>query len=155
MKNDYLEKIERVVSEYESGIEKQLNEQYVKEEKWFDRIADEITYFGGSWKFIVLFGAFLLLWIFLNTSNIFPHFDPAPYILLNLVLSFIAAFQAPIIMMSQNRQAARDKHESIIDYAINYKSEKEVANMQSHIHRIEKNLEEIKQMLAEKENRNN
>lgn len=69
--------------------------------------------------------------------------------MLNLCLSFIAAFQAPIIMMSQNRQAARDKHESIIDFAINYKAEQEIDDMQKHIHRIEDELMEIKLLLIE------
>ena len=67
---------------------------------------------------------------------------------MNLCLSFIAAFQAPIIMMSQNRQAARDKHESIIDFAINYKAEQEIDDMQGHLHRIEGELTQIKQLLA-------
>lgn len=62
-------------------------------------------------------------------------------------MSFIAAFQAPVIMMSQNRQAARDKHESIIDFAINYKAEQEIDDMQSHLHRIEGELIEIKKLL--------
>jgi uncharacterized membrane protein len=72
-----------------------------------------------------------------------------PFILLNLCLSFIAAFQAPVIMMSQNRQAERDKHEAVIDFAINYKAEQEVDDMQHHLHQIEKDIAEIKKTLEE------
>ena len=75
------------------------------------------------------------------------HFDKPPFILLNLILSFIAAFQAPVIIMSQNRQASRDKHESIIDFAINYKAEQEIDDMQSHLHRMEAEIMTIKQLL--------
>jgi uncharacterized membrane protein len=73
--------------------------------------------------------------------------DQKPFLLLNLILSFIATFQAPMIMMSQNRQAARDKHESIVDFALNYKAEKELDKRQKHLHRVEAELSEIKQML--------
>ncbi len=70
-----------------------------------DRIADDVAEFAGSWKFIIIFGSILAAWIIFNSLEIFQpyHFDPQPFILLNLVLSFIAAFQAPFIMMSQNR----------------------------------------------------
>jgi uncharacterized membrane protein len=82
-----------------------------------------------------------------NSLGFTKHFDKPPFILLNLILSFIAAFQAPVIMMSQNRQAARDKHESIIDFAINYKAEQEIDDMQSHLHRMEAEIMSIKQLL--------
>jgi uncharacterized membrane protein len=118
--------------------------------KWSDRLADNIASFGGSWKFISIFAVFLFVWLLWNTLPfINSHFDPHPFILLNLCLSFVAAFQAPIIMMSQNRQAARDKHESVIDFAINYKAEQEIDDMQSHLHRIEGELKELKQLLSE------
>lgn len=67
-----------------------------------ERVSDEVTYFGGSWKFIFIFSAFLFFWILLNSLKYF-NFDNYPFILLNLILSFVAAFQAPFIMMSQNR----------------------------------------------------
>jgi uncharacterized membrane protein len=89
----------------------------------------------------------LAIWIIWNTLQFTYHFDSPPFILLNLILSFIAAFQAPIIMMSQNRQASRDKNESVIDFAINYKAEQEIDDMQSHLHRIEKELSEVKALL--------
>jgi uncharacterized membrane protein len=111
-------------------------------------LADKIAAFGGSWKFIIVFSIFLFSWIVLNTVSLITHFDPPPFILLNLILSFIAAFQAPVIMMSQNRQAARDKHESVIDFAINYKAEMEIDDMQSHLHRIEAQIAELKELLG-------
>ena len=75
------------------------------------------------------------------------HFDVAPFILLNLILSFTAAFQAPFIIMSQNRQAIRDKHEAIIDFSINYKAELEIDDLQKHLHRLELQVSDINQML--------
>ncbi len=92
-----------------------------------DRLADAIARVGGSWTFIVSFLAFLLLW---TASNAFVlsarAFDPYPFIFLNLVLSMIAALQAPIIMMSQNRQTQRDRIEAGHDYAVNLKAEIEI-----------------------------
>jgi uncharacterized membrane protein len=143
-----LNRIDRLVDNYEKSIMAHLDNEYISQTRWSDRLADRIASFGGSWIFITLFMVFLLGWMVLNTLSIIPaHFDPYPFILLNLCLSFIAAFQAPIIMMSQNRQAARDKHESVIDFAINYKAEQEIDDMQDHLHRIEEDLSEIKEML--------
>lgn len=97
-----------------------INDDYLKTTTVSDRLADRIAAFGGSWKFIILFGIFLFAWIVWNTLQLTRHFDAPPFILLNLLLSFLAAFQAPLILMSQNRQASRDKHEAIIDFAINF-----------------------------------
>ncbi|UUZ86320.1 DUF1003 domain-containing protein [Paenibacillus sp. P26] len=145
-------RIDRLVDHYEKSILAHLDEEYVRKTSWADRLADRIASFGGSWRFIVYFAVFLALWIAWNCLPFTYHFDSPPFILLNLCLSFIAAFQAPVIMMSQNRQATRDKHESIIDFAINYKSEQEIDDMQSHLHRIEGELLEIKEpLLALKE----
>ncbi|WP_425805020.1 DUF1003 domain-containing protein [Desulfitobacterium sp. Sab5] len=137
----------RIIDEYESSITKHLNEEYIRNTKWADRLADKIAAFGGSWRFIMIFGLFLTAWITWNTVSGTLHFDPKPFILLNLVLSFIAAFQAPIIMMSQNRQEARDKHESLIDFAINYKAEIEINDIQGHLHRMENDITELKKLL--------
>lgn len=90
-------------------------------------IADKVAYFGGSWKFILIFAGFLVLWIAINIfwfSN--RGFDPYPFILLNLILSCIAALQAPVIMMSQNRQEEKDRERAKKDYLINLKSELEI-----------------------------
>jgi uncharacterized membrane protein len=141
-------RIDRLVDSYEKSILSHLDEAYQRKTSWPDRLADRIAAFGGSWRFIVYFAIFLAVWILWNTLPFTRvHFDGPPFILLNLCLSFIAAFQAPVIMMSQNRQASRDKHESIIDFAINYKAEQEIDDMQSHLHRIEGELMEIKKLI--------
>jgi uncharacterized membrane protein len=93
------------------------------------RLADCVAAFGGSWTFILLFGAILLAWVVLNSWVLARRgevFDPYPYILLNLVLSMLAALQAPIIMMSQNRQAAKDRLDATHDYEVNLKAELEI-----------------------------
>lgn len=150
LNSEKLRRIDRLVDNYESSIMARLDNEYVSNTKWSDRLADKIASFGGSWKFIIIFSVFLAVWIISNTLPfINPHFDPHPFILLNLCLSFIAAFQAPVIMMSQNRQASRDKHESLIDFAINYKSEQEVNDMQRHLHKLDADMREIKALLLE------
>jgi uncharacterized membrane protein len=98
------------------------------------RIADKVASFGGSWKFIISFGVFILLWIGTNMiwlSN--KSFDPYPFILLNLILSCLAALQAPVIMMSQNRQEEKDRQRAKNDYMINLKSELEIRTLQEKI----------------------
>ncbi|SFU93017.1 Uncharacterized membrane protein [Alicyclobacillus macrosporangiidus] len=150
---DDAKRIDRLVDLYERRIMAHLDEEYHRKTRWADRLADRIARFGGSWTFIVCFAAFLALWMSWNTVRFLPHFDEPPFILLNLILSFIAAFQAPVIMMSQNRQAARDKHESVIDFAINYKAEQEIDDMQSHLHRIEGRLFELELLLRVIKNR--
>lgn len=93
------------------------------------RLADRIALFGGSWTFILLFLGFLVAWAVLNTEILGPRnaaFDPYPYIFLNLFLSMLAALQAPVIMMSQNRQAQRDRIEAANDYRVNLKAELEI-----------------------------
>lgn len=146
---DDAKRIDRLVDNYESKILSHLDEEYLRKTTWSDRIADRIASFGGSWKFITYFAVFLETWIVWNLLPFAYHFDSPPFILLNLCLSFIAAFQAPVIMMSQNRQAAREKHESIIDFAINYKSEQEIDDMQSQLHRIEDELLELKRIILD------
>jgi uncharacterized membrane protein len=95
-----------------------------------DSISDKVASFGGSWKFIIVFSAILLAWILVNTLTLFTnHFDPYPFILMNLVLSAIAALQAPIIMMSQNRKEEKDRKRNENDYLINLKAELEVRSL--------------------------
>jgi uncharacterized membrane protein len=98
------------------------------------RIADKVASFGGSWTFIISFGVFIFIWI---TVNVFwfvnKGFDPFPFILLNLILSCIAAIQAPVIMMSQNRQEEKDRDRSKKDYMINLKSEIEIRTLHEKI----------------------
>jgi uncharacterized membrane protein len=139
----YAERIQRFVDDFQSDIHEHLNEDYAKSTKWSDKLADNVAEFVGSWKFINVFIAILSGWVILNTLSFTKviHFDEPPFILLNLLLSFLAGFQAPIIMMSQNRQSTRDKQEAIIDFAINYKAEQEIDDMQGHLHRLEADFE--------------
>jgi uncharacterized membrane protein len=98
------------------------------------KLADKVASFGGSWTFISSFGVFLVIWIICNfyfLSN--RGFDPYPFILLNLILSCIAALQAPIIMMSQNRQEEKDRERAKMDYMINLKSELEIRTLHEKI----------------------
>lgn len=94
------------------------------------RLADRVADFGGSWPFIISFGVAMFAWMFLNSYVLATHpFDPYPYILLNLCLSSLAAIQAPIIMMSQNRQEARDRLRAVRDYQVNLKAELEIRHL--------------------------
>lgn len=95
-----------------------------------ERLADKIASFGGSWSFLICFAIFLAIWIIVNTVVMVSHpADPYPFILLNLILSCIAAIQAPVIMMSQNRQEAKDRMRSQNDYQINLKAELEIQHL--------------------------
>jgi uncharacterized membrane protein len=106
------------------------------------RLADQVAALGGSWPFILVFCAVMVVWIVINTWVLAEQtFDPYPYILLNLVLSMLAAMQAPIIMMSQNRQAAKDRLQADLDYRINLKAELEVAHLHKKIDRIWEELQ--------------
>jgi uncharacterized membrane protein len=98
------------------------------------RVADKVATFGGSWTFIISFGVFLVCWITLNAVFLASRaFDPFPFILLNLILSCIAAMQAPVIMMSQNRQEEKDRERAKKDYMINLKSEVEIRMLHEKI----------------------
>ncbi|MBD9445317.1 DUF1003 domain-containing protein [Rhizobium sp. RHZ01] len=98
------------------------------------RLADTIARVGGSWSFIIAFLLFLVCWCVVNTIVLLTRaFDPYPFIFLNLVLSMLAAIQAPIIMMSQNRQAERDRFEAAKDYEVNLKAELEVLSLHQKI----------------------
>src|SRR5262249_18641388 len=107
------------------------------------RVADRVAAFGGSWTFILIFAAVMLVWVVLNTAAVLRHhFDPYPYILLNLFLSMIAAIQAPVIMMSQNRQAAKDRLQADQDYQVNMKAELEVAQLHRKLDHLHERLED-------------
>jgi uncharacterized membrane protein len=98
------------------------------------RIADKVARFGGSWKFIISFLVILIVWIIYNlTSPSKDSFDPFPFILLNLVLSCVAAIQAPVIMMSQNRQEEKDRKRAENDYLVNLKAELEIRSLQQKV----------------------
>jgi len=95
-----------------------------------ERVADRVAQFGGSWRFIGLFGGILVVWMVINAWVLATHpFDPYPFILLNLVLSTLAALQAPVIMMSQNRQAHKDRMHAQQDYEVNLMAEIEIRDL--------------------------
>jgi CRP/FNR family cyclic AMP-dependent transcriptional regulator len=107
-----------------------------------ERIADRVASFGGSWTFIMLFGSFLIAWVVTNSFILGTReVDPYPYILLNLFLSMIAALQAPVIMMSQNRQSIKDRLKADLEYEINLKSELEVAQLHRKIDHLTERFE--------------
>jgi CRP/FNR family cyclic AMP-dependent transcriptional regulator len=106
-------------------------------------IADKVASFGGSWTFIISFGIVLVIWVIFNsTALLAKHFDPYPYILLNLFLSMIASIQAPVIMMSQNRQSSKDRLKSDLDYEVNLKAELEVAHLHRKVDHIYERIED-------------
>jgi len=110
-------------------ISRNTNEQFAESLTFGERLADRVAIFGGSWKFILIFMALLILWIALNSlvlMRVAAPFDPYPYIFLNLILSMLAALQAPVIMMSQNRHAAKDRIDAGHDYEVNLKAELEI-----------------------------
>jgi uncharacterized membrane protein len=110
------------------------NEIFAARLTFGERLADRVAAIGGSWTFIIGFGLFLVAWAILNSMILAANaFDPFPFIFLNLMLSMLAALQAPVIMMSQNRQAAKDRLEVRLDYETNLRAESEIANLQAKV----------------------
>ena len=135
--DEQLIKLEKIVTKA-IAEEKLITENLVHQPKEIlskgQSISDQVALFGGSWKFIISFSAILSIWILFNTfAPNREHFDPYPFILMNLVLSAIAALQAPIIMMSQNRKEEKDRKRSENDYLINLKAELEVRSLNQKI----------------------
>jgi uncharacterized membrane protein len=119
-----------------------------------ERVSDKVAEFGGSWKFIILFGGIIVVWIIANSVLLSKGiFDPYPFILLNLVLSCLAALQAPVIMMSQNRQQAKDRVQADMDYKVNLKAELEIRHLKAKLDQLSTNqwhrLLEIQELQAE------
>jgi len=110
-----------------SILSENIQDELESELTFGQRLADKVAAFGGSWFFIITFFSFILIWMTINILFLAAHpFDPFPFILLNLILSCIAAIQAPIIMMSQNRQEQKDRQRGEHDYKINLKAELEI-----------------------------
>ena len=119
-----------------------------------ERLSDKVAAVGGSWTFIICFSLTMLGWMLINT-DVLAHFgmafDPYPYIFLNLMLSTLAAIQAPIIMMSQNRQAAKDRLAASLDFEVNLRAELEIMRLHEKIdQRIQQRLDLILERLPEK-----
>jgi len=147
------EQVIRSVKENEL-LSKNINTEFEQKLTFGERLADKISDFGGSWNFIVIFGCVLLLWVAVNSMIlIWRPFDPYPFIFLNLVLSCLAAVQAPVILMSQNRQESRDRLRSDHDYLINLKAELEIRHLHEKIDHLLTNqwqrLLEIQQIQME------
>lgn len=115
-----------------------------------ERLADSVAATMGSWRFIIIQSALLFIWVCLNVTVFIQHWDPYPFILLNLMLSFQAAYAAPIIMMSQNRQADIDRKEARHDYEVNLKAELEIELLHDKLNLLrEQEIVELKSLLIE------
>ena len=113
------------------------------------KLADGVAAFGGSWTFIAGFGVFLVLWTAINILLARTAFDPYPFIFLNLMLSMLAAIQAPVIMMSQNRQAAKDREVSAHDYEVNLKAEIEIMALHEKLDQMRS--AELRELIAKQQ----
>jgi len=125
------------IIEKRENTSENINDAYDEQTTFGQRLADKIAAFGGSWAFIITFFAILIGWMLVNTL-VLGHraYDPYPFILLNLVLSSLAALQAPVIMMSQNRQEERDRLRAENDYNVNLKAELEIRSLHDKIDHI-------------------
>jgi len=126
-----------------------INNMYDEQLSMGQRTADWVANTMGSWRFIIVQTAILTFWIALNVTAYLNHWDPYPFILMNLILSTQAAYAAPIIMMSQNRQAARDRLEAHNDFLVNQKAEEEVREILAHLEAQNTALQEIYHLLAQ------
>ncbi len=114
-----------------------------------EKLSDSVATGMGSWTFIIIQSVIVLCWMSLNILGIIQHWDPYPFILLNLLFSTQAAYAAPIIMMAQNRQSERDRHHAEADYETNKKAKQEIENLQINLNRIEVDkLDKILELLA-------
>ena len=121
-------------------IGKPIHELVGSRRTFGQRASDSLSKYAGSWGFIIFFFVFLIVWMMVNIYAWINVWDPYPFILLNLVLSCVAAVQAPIILMSQNRQGQKDRLRAGYDYSINKKSEKVIEKVKAQLNRIEKRL---------------
>lgn len=119
------------------------HQQHRDERTLGQRVADSTASTLGSWPFIIAQTVFVAAWVVLNLVAWLKHWDPYPFILLNLMFSVQAAYAGPIIMMSQNRQAERDRYQAQADFDTNVKAEQEIEDIQAHLHNIEAALERI------------
>ena len=114
-----------------------------------DRIADGVARFGGSWRFIISFGVVLVVYTACNVALGGRAWDPYPFILLNLFLSMLAAIQAPVIMMSQNRQDTKDRVRGELDFDVNRRAELEIRGLSKKLHALSDKLNDVEELLRE------
>ena len=150
--NDTVENEEIIHMLLQKTISKDLNSSHKNSLSFGDKISDRIAEVAGSWTFIISFCAVLIIWMGLNTVILLKPYDPAPFILLNLVLSCIAALQAPVIMMSQNRQEKKDRLRAENDYKVNLKSEIIIEDLHLKLDELIRNQELILSRLDTIEN---
>lgn len=133
--DDLPEREKRVLRRIASraAISRNVNETFRDELSFGDRVADRVAAFGGSWSFIMLFAAVILGWVGANVWLMTRPADPYPFVFLNLILSMLAAVQAPVIMMSQNRQVAKDRIVAAHDYEVNLKAELEIMSLHEKV----------------------
>jgi uncharacterized membrane protein len=138
-------------------VTRNVNAAIESKQTFGGRLADRVARFGGSWTFIILFAIILAAWTGLNTAILGQYgqaFDPYPYIFLNLILSMLAAVQAPLILMSQNRQAMRDRVAAGLDYEVNLKAEIEIMALHEKLDQLRvEHLEAIQRAQQEQLNR--
>lgn len=133
---------------------KNWHKKYVDERTFGERLADSVASGMGSWKFIIIQTLIVIVWMTLNVIGIMRHWDPFPFILLNLLFSTQAAYAAPIIMMSQNRQSDRDRAQAQADFETNIAAKQEIEELQIRLARIEDDkLDKIFKILEEVKNK--
>jgi CRP/FNR family cyclic AMP-dependent transcriptional regulator len=123
------------------------NEVIEEQETFGERIADQVARFGGSWSFIILFAAVLIVYSAINVTLGIKAWDPYPFILLNLFLSMLAAIQAPVIMMSQNRQDTKDRVRSELDFEVNRRAETEIQDLSRRLSLLTEKVEDVADLL--------
>jgi CRP/FNR family transcriptional regulator, cyclic AMP receptor protein len=126
------------------------NEVIEKDMTFGERIADIVAGFGGSWTFIIMFGAAIVIYSTINVALGRSAWDPYPFILLNLILSMLAAIQAPVIMMSQNRQDTRDRLRGELDYDVNRRAESEIQGLARKLNLLVDKVDDVEEMLRHK-----
>jgi uncharacterized membrane protein len=149
-------------------VARNTNQEFNDTRNFGERVSDRLAHFGGSWTFLILFVLILVVWTIVNSRVLAPRnqaFDPYPFILLNLFLSMLAAAQAPIILMTQNRQAEKDRLDASADYEVNLKSELEIGRLHEKMDELreqrlmrviraqEEQLEVLQQILVRLEGR--
>jgi len=127
----------------QSRVTRNPNEVIAEESTFGQRLADSVARFGGSWTFIILFGIVLTVYSWINVTLHDRAWDPYPFILLNLFLSMLASIQAPVIMMSQNRQDAKDRVRSELDYQVNVRAESEIQSLSQRMNELIERLEKL------------
>lgn len=132
------------------SIKKTWHDLHLSSYTFGDKLADKVASGMGSWNFIIIQSIIVLIWMALNVVGFIQHWDPYPFILLNLLFSTQAAYAAPIIMMAQNRQSDRDRAQALNDYQTNLEAKLEIESLQQQLNKIEvEKLDKIIEMLKE------